>query len=71
MLTNEDMDRLREVFVTKEKCDKTNDAMHEIVNGIQVDLAGVKVYLKCIIGIGAAIGVPVLGIAVKYLFGGN
>lgn len=71
MLNKEDIDRLKEVFVTKENCDKTNDAIHQTVNKIQIELASVKVYLKCIIGIGAAIGVPVLSIAVKYLFGGN
>lgn len=71
MLEKEDLERLDERYMRREDCiiiqtetDKRLDSIHE-------DVAVLKSRIGTLIAILSAIAVPVIGIAVKYLFGGG
>lgn len=64
------MSRVKEVCVTRQECQSIEERQSEKMNAIMNDVTTCKTQLKAIIGILAAIAVPVLSIAINYLFKG-
>ena len=70
MLSKDDMDQLTLVFVTREECQDTQDAYSGKLAENSKSLVQIETKLNMLLGILTPIGVAVLGIAVKLLFGG-
>lgn len=74
MIETEDRKELQEIFdvryVKKDDCVDLRSATDKRIDTMQTDVALVKQKLSMMIGILSAIGVPVLAIAIKLLFGG-
>lgn len=71
MLEENDILRLKEIFVTRQECEVRNDETQRNVAELKSDVRECRAKLNMLIGILTAIAVPVLGIAVKLLFGGK
>lgn len=69
MLEKDDVNALREIFVSRNECNRMSDNLKHDVNALSGDLREVKTKLNMLISILGAIGVAVLGIAAKMLFG--
>ena len=69
-VTREMIAELKEVFVTKDECNKLMDAESEKIAEIKIDMAKICGKLNIMIGILSAIGCSILGVCVKVLFGG-
>lgn len=70
MIDKEDLDRLREIFVTREECSREMGAMDDRVNTISIDLAVIKSQLKTIQWLLTTVGAGVITTLVKLFFGG-
>lgn len=70
MIGSEDIARLDERYVKKDDCTVLRTDTDNRIDAIKVDIEIVKTKMNTVIGILSAIGVPVLAIALKYLFGG-
>ena len=70
MIEREDIDRLKEVFVTREECSRDMGFMNERVNNINVDLAVIKSQLKTIQWLLTTVGAGVIATLVKLFIGG-
>lgn len=70
MLEREDIDRLKEIFVTREECARDMGTMDDRVNNINVDLAVIKSQLKTIQWLLTTVGAGVIATLVKLFFGG-
>lgn len=68
-IDKEDIYRLDERYVKKDDCVDMRSETDKRIDSIHEDVAVVKQKLSTLIGILTAIAVPVLGIAIKYLFG--
>lgn len=71
MIDENDILRLREIFVTRQECETRTDENQRNIAELKSDVRECRTKLNMLIGILAAIAVPVLGIAVKILFGGT
>ena len=71
MIEENDIVRLKEVFVTRSECEIKNDESQRDRAEIKADIRECRTKLNMLVGILAAIAVPVLGIAIKLLFGGT
>lgn len=70
MIDREDIDRLKEIFVTREECATNQNAIEERVNGINVDLAVIRTQLKTIQWLLTTVGAGVIATLVKLFIGG-
>lgn len=70
MIDREDIDRLKEIFVTREECDRDMNTMQDRINSINVDLAVIKSQLKTIMWLISTVGAGVIATLVKLFFGG-
>lgn len=70
MIEREDIDRLKEIFVTREECSRDMSAVDERVNTITIDLAVIKSQLKTIQWLLTTVGAGVIATLVKLFFGG-
>lgn len=70
MISNEDLIQLDDRYVKKDDCTDMRSITDQRIDSIHEDVAVVKQKLSTLIGILTTIAVPVVGIAVKYLFGG-
>jgi len=70
MIENADIERLKEVFVTREECSRDMGVMNERVNSINVDLAVIKSQLKTIQWLVMTVGAGVITALVKLFIGG-
>ena len=68
-IDNADIERLKEIFVTRNDCDKTTEEIRAKINSDSVRLAVIETQLKIITGILAAVGTGVLTILLKLFFG--
>lgn len=68
MIEQKDIDRLKEIFVTRQECQTTEDRLNEKMQSISQDVTTVKTKLNAVIGILGAIAIPILSIAVNLLF---
>ena len=70
MIDDGDISRLRDIFVTRRECEERTEASERCIAALVADVRECRTKLNMLIGILAAIAVPVLGIAAKLLFGG-
>jgi hypothetical protein len=70
MLEHEDIDRLKEIFVTREECTINQNVIDGRVNEINVDLAVIRTQLKTIQWLLTTIGAGVIATLIKLFFGG-
>lgn len=42
MIEQDDIQRLKEIFVTRQECDNKNEEIAKAINGIKIDLAVIK-----------------------------
>lgn len=70
MIEREDIDRLREIFVTREECARDMNAFEERVNNVTIDLAVIKSQLKTIQWLVTTVGAGVIATLVKLFLGG-
>lgn len=66
--TNEDIEYLGRFFVPREDCNKTVTKENEKISELALIEAKNGTKLSILIGILAAIAVPVIGICINYLF---
>lgn len=69
-IETEDMERLREIFVTRSDCNATTDELGKKLANDNTRLAVIEHQLKTITGILAAVGGGVLTMLIKMFFGG-
>ena len=69
MIEQDDIARLDERYVKKDDCVDMRTETDKRIDSIHEDVAVVKQKLGTLIGILTTIAVPVVAIAVKYLFG--
>lgn len=70
MIDKEDIDRLKEIFVTREECTTNQNIIDNRVNEINVDLAVIRTQLKTIQWLLTTIGAGVIATLIKLFFGG-
>lgn len=70
MIDETDVIRLKDIFITRKECEaRTEDSLRSIAD-VKADVGECRTKLNMLIGILSAIAVPVLGVAIKFLFGG-
>ena len=69
-IEDHDIDRLREIFVTREECQKTNDEIEKKLSSDLVRLAVIENQLKVITWLLYAVAGGVITMLIKMLFGG-
>lgn len=69
-IEDHDIDRLKEIFVTRQECQKTNDEIEKKLSSDLVRLAVIENQLKVITWILYAVAGGVITMLVKMLFGG-
>lgn len=70
MLEEKDIDRLKEIFVTRKECDETVDHQNNKFHNDDKRLAVIESYQKITLGVLSAVGVGVLGIVLNLFAGG-
>ena len=69
-IEDHDIDRLREIFVTRQECQKTNDEIEKKLSSDLVRLAVIENQLKVITWLLYAVAGGVITTLIKLLFGG-
>ena len=69
-IEDHDIDRLREIFVTRQECQKTNDESEKKLSSDLVRLAVIENQLKVITWLLYAVAGGVITMLIKLLFGG-
>ena len=70
MIDEKDIDRLKEIFVTRQECQKTNDEIEKKLSSDLVWLAVIENQLKVITWLLYAVAGGVITMLIKLLFGG-
>lgn len=70
MIEKEDIDRLKEIFVTRQECDKEMDEIKEVMSDNKAQFAVITTKLSLIMWLLGAVGSGVIGILIKIIFGG-
>lgn len=70
MIDKDDIDRLKEIFVTRVECENTMDAINRKISQEDVRLAVIEHQLKTITWILTAVGGGVITMLIKMFFGG-
>ena len=70
MIEREDIDRLKEIFVTRQECQQQTDSFENKLNKDLVRLAVIETRLNQITWILTAVGGGVITMIVKMFFGG-
>ncbi len=68
--TNEEIDFLKNFFVSKETCDEKKHNSDEHILKLEITMAKIGTKLSVMIGILGAIGATMLTVVAKFLFGG-
>lgn len=68
--TTEEIDFLKNFFVTKEACDEKKHSSDEHIQALEVSMAKVSTKLSVMIAILGAIGATMLTVVAKFIFGG-
>lgn len=71
MIEDKDLERLKEIFVTRKECDDTVDHQNRKFANDDKRLAVIETYQKITLAILSAVGVGVLGILLETMFGGK
>lgn len=69
-LEQNDIERLKEIFVTRKECDKEMDEVKEVMADNKAQFAVITTKLSLIMWILGAVGSGVVGILIKMIFGG-
>ena len=69
-IEDHDIDRLREIFVTRQECQNTNDEIEKKFSSDLVRLAVIENQLKVITWLLYAVAGGVITMLIKILFGG-
>ena len=69
-IEDHDIDRLKEIFVTRQECQKTNDEIEKKLSSDLVRLAVIKNQLKVITWLLYSVAGGVITMLIKILFGG-
>ena len=69
-IEDHDIDRLKEIFVTRQECKKTNDEIESKLSSDLVRLAVIENQLKIITWLLYAVAGGVITMLIKLLFGG-
>lgn len=69
-IEDHDIDRLREIFVTRKECQNTNDEIEKKLSSDLVRLAVIENQLKVITWLLYAVAGGVITMLIKLLFGG-
>ena len=70
MIEEKDIDRLKEIFVTRQECQKTTDVFDSKLNKDLVRLAVIETKLSQITWLLTAVGGGVITMLIKMFFGG-
>ena len=70
MIEEKDIDRLKEIFVTRQECQKTADAFDSKLNKDLVRLAVIETKLSQITWILSTVAAGVVTMLIKMFFGG-
>lgn len=70
MIEDQDIDRLREIFVTRQECNDITAEIEHKVNEENVRLAVIESQLKTITWLITTVGAGVIAVVVKIFFGG-
>ena len=70
MVDNEDIERLKEVFVTRKECQANVDSVDSKLNKDNVRLAVIENQLKLVLWVLMAVGGGIITMLVKMFFGG-
>lgn len=69
MIDENDIKRLDERYVQKDDCNDNHKETDKRIDSMKEEFVVMKTKLNTLIGILTTIAVPVVGIAIKYLFG--
>lgn len=69
MIEDKDIERLKEIFVTRRECDITNDEINRKLSADSTRLAVIEAQLKTITWILTTVGAGVLATVIKLFFG--
>lgn len=69
-IEDHDIDRLREIFVTRQECQKANDEIEKKISSDLVRLAVIENQLKVITWLLYAVAGGVITMLIKLIFGG-
>lgn len=69
-LDRDTIESLKEIFVTKDSCDRTVRSEDEKISKLEIKLARLDTKLGVLIALLSAIAVPVISLCIKLLFGG-
>ncbi len=69
-IDNADIERLKEIFVTRQECDTITDSLKQKVNEENVRLAVIEHQLKNITWLIMTVGAGVITVILKIFFGG-
>ncbi len=69
MIDKDDIDRLKEIFVTRQDCDSTIDEVNRKLASDSTELAVIKTQLKMIIWLLSAVGGGVITMIIKMFWG--
>jgi hypothetical protein len=70
MVDKEDIERLKEIFVTRQECDRDMDEIKEVMSDNKAQFAVITTKLSLIMWLLGAVGSGVIGILIKIIFGG-
>lgn len=68
MLDRDDIDRLKEIFVTRQECDSSMDEVNKKLANDATEFAIIKTKLNAILWGVSVIGAAVIGVLVKMIF---
>lgn len=70
MIDEQDISRLKEIFITRQECESNLHTIEQQVNSENVRLAVIEHQLKNITWLIMTVGAGVIGILIKIFFGG-
>ena len=70
MIDEQDIVRLKEIFITRQECDSITGQIEQKVNEENIRLAVIEHQLKNITWLIMTVGAGVIGILIKIFFGG-
>ena len=70
MIEPTDMERLKEIFVTRRECDDITDTLRDTLNADKVSLAEIKTQLSVIKWVLTAVGGGIITMIIKMFLGG-
>lgn len=69
MIERSDVEHLKELFITRKECSEQMKVNDDRISSIREDTVVIRTQLKITLAILSAIGVAVLGVAIKLMFG--